>query len=255
MPHKIGELARLAGVSVRTLRHYDDIGLLPPSARSEAGYRQYDDESLMRLQAVLFWRSLGFPLEEIGALLDASEDAPLEALQEHRRRLTEQSAALQSRITALDRVIQQRLSGLPSTSEDMLTIFEGFDPSAFEAEAEQRWGDTEPWKQAAARTKRYGPSEWKEIKAQQEALEAELAELLVQGLPPTHPRAIALAEQHRLHTERWFYDCPAEIHRGLAEMYVQDPRFAEHYDERQPGLAAYLRDAIVALHGPRGKTL
>lgn len=251
----IGEVAQLAGLSVRALRHYDEVGLLEPSERSDGGYRLYDDDDLARLHDVLLWRSLGFPLDEIRALLDDPRQDPMEALMLHRERLVEEVGALQGRIAALDEVIRRRLADESLRDDDLVALFDGFDPAEHEEEAQTRWGNTEAWAQSRRRTARYGAEDWKRLKAEADTLNRDLAERLSQGFAPDAAEVRVLAAAHRAHIDRWFYTCTPEIHLGLGEMYVADPRFAAHYDAVAPGLAQYLRDAIVSLHAERPRSL
>jgi MerR family transcriptional regulator, thiopeptide resistance regulator len=124
-------------------------------------------------------------------------------------------------------------------------MFEGFDNSPYEEEVRERWGHTEAHRESARRTS-YGPEQWAEMQAEQEAIERELAELMRAGEAPTGEPGMGAVERHRQLIETWFYPCSPQIHRGLGEMYVADERFALHYDERAPGLATFVRDAIVA---------
>ncbi|NJD19999.1 MAG: hypothetical protein FIA95_12060 [Gemmatimonadetes bacterium] len=116
----------------------------------------------------------------------------------------------------------------------------------FADEARERWGHTDAYKESARRTKQYKPADWAKIKAEAEAVEAGLAALLRAGEPADGVQAMDLAEEARLHIHRWFYPCPHTMHVGLAEMYTADPRFTAHYDEREPGLAAFVATAIKA---------
>jgi MerR family transcriptional regulator, thiopeptide resistance regulator len=124
-------------------------------------------------------------------------------------------------------------------------MFEGFDNSPYEEEVRERWGHTEAHRESARRTS-YGPEQWAEMQAEQEAIERELAELMRAGEAPTGEPGMGAVERHRQLIETWFYPCSPQMHRGLGEMYVADERFARHYDERAPGLATFVRDAIVA---------
>jgi hypothetical protein len=121
-------------------------------------------------------------------------------------------------------------------------MFEGFDEYA--DEARERWGHTEAYQESMRRTKRYTKEDWARIKAEGESIESRLAELLEKGVPAES--AVALAEEHRLHIDRWFYPCSKEHHLALGEMYVADARFRAHYDKRREGLAEYLAAAIRA---------
>jgi hypothetical protein len=125
-------------------------------------------------------------------------------------------------------------------------LFGDFDPDQHAAEAEQRWGSTEAYRQSARRTSQYMKADWELIKAEAAENAAGFAAAFTGGVAATDPRAMDLAEAHRLHISRWFYDCPVEMHRGLGDMYVSDPRFTANYDTDHPGLAAYVRDAIHA---------
>jgi len=113
-------------------------------------------------------------------------------------------------------------------------------------EAESRWGQTEAWRQSQRRTKSYGPEQWATIKGAGAENEAAFAELMRSGADPDGEAAMDLAEAARRHIDRWFYDCPPAMHVGLADMYEADPRFRAHYDEREPGLAAFVSAAIRA---------
>jgi hypothetical protein len=125
-------------------------------------------------------------------------------------------------------------------------MFEGFDNREYEDEARERWGGTAPFEESMRRTRAYGEDEWGSIREEWEAIAAEFAALMDAGADPAGPEATALAVRHRAHITRWFYDCSPEIHRGLAEMYVSDPRFAKNWEKRAPGLASYVRGAILA---------
>jgi len=118
------------------------------------------------------------------------------------------------------------------------------DPHA--AEAEERWGDTEAYRESKRRTKAYTDSDWAEIHAQIEAIEVGLAEAMVEGVSADAERAMDLAEEARSHIDRWFYPCSPTMHTALAEMYVADGRFRAHYDDRAEGLAEYVASAIRA---------
>lgn len=134
----------------------------------------------------------------------------------------------------------------PATRDDLKELFgDGFSDE-YEAEAQQRWGESDAWKQSAARTKRYTKADWAEVRAEGDAVNEALAAALRSGAPASSTEAMAAAEAHRAHIERWFYDLDHGFHRNLADMYVADPRFTKTYDDLEPGLAVYVRDAIHA---------
>jgi DNA-binding transcriptional MerR regulator len=240
----VGELSALAGITVRTLHHYDERGLLSASGRTDSGYRLYSGRDLERLQEILGWRALGFSLEEIGALLDEPGHDRLSALRTQRELVDTELARLAGLARALDRAIATVEHG-DQRQEEMM--FDGFDPSQYEDEARERWGHTDGYKESARRVASYGEVEWREIiKAQAQEIERRFAGLKRSGLPADGGPARAAAEQARLHIDRWFYPCSREMHRALGEMYVADPRFTVNYEKVEPGLAAYVRDAIAA---------
>jgi MerR family transcriptional regulator, thiopeptide resistance regulator len=246
MGYSIGQVAALAGVSVRTLHHYDDVGLLTPTGRTPAGYRRYDDADLARLRDVLSYRELGFSLEQVRSILDDPRADPASHLRNQYRLVRERIARLEQVLGHLEKLMEAQHMGINLTPEEQLEVFgENWPGDEYAAEAEQRWGDTDAWRQSQQRTSAMSKDDWLAVKAETEALEAELAAAMTDGVAPTDQRAMDLAERHRLAIER-FYDVSYEMHRGLAEMYVADPRFTRHYDDRAPGLAQWLRDAIVA---------
>jgi DNA-binding transcriptional MerR regulator len=242
----VGEVAKLAGVSVRTLHHYDEVGLLRPSDRSAAGYRVYSDDDLARLQHILGYRELGFGLDAIAAILDDPELNPVEHLRRQHGLLTGRVDRLQRQLAAIEKTLEARQMGIQLNPEEMFEVFGDFDPTQHETEAQQRWGDTDAFRESRRRTSSYTKEDWVRIKADQEDVETRLLRAMQSGLDPTSTEAMDAAEAHRANITRWFYDCEYAIHRGLADMYVADPRFTANYDNRAPGLAAYVHDAIHA---------
>lgn len=244
--YTVGDIARAAGVTVRTLHHYDEIGLLVPSGRSSAGYRLYAYADLLRLQRVLGYRALGLPLPEIAALLDDPGADPVSQLRAQQTALTDRIAALQLQLAALTKTMEAHQMGIQLTPQELLEVFGDADPTAHAAEAQERWGDTDAYRQSQLRTSRYSKADWLRIKAEAEAVEVGLAAAYASGQPADSEAAMDAAEAHRQHISSWFYDCTQDIHLGLAHLYVEDPRFTAHYDQRAAGLAAYVHDAVVA---------
>lgn len=243
MAFTVGELAKLTGVTVRALHHYDEIGLVRPSERTAAGYRLYTDADVYRLQQVLLFRELGMPLDEIASAID-QVDGREELLEQHRDALVEKRNRLDAMLAAVDAALANK--GRIMQPDDVKKMFDGFDHSQYEAEAEQRWGNTEAFKESARRTKKYGPAEWQQIKDEGAQIYADMATLMRSGVAITDARAQAVVEKHRLHIDRWFYPCSKEMHKNLGAMYVADPRFTENIDKAGAGLAQYLSDAIAA---------
>ena len=242
----VGEVAALARVTVRLLHHYDEIGLVSPSGRSDAGYRLYDDADLERLQQALFYRELGFALEDIRDLMTAPDFDRGAALREQRRLLEEQGERLHAMIEAVDAAIAAHEGGFAMNDEEMFEVFGGFDVRKYGAEVEERWGDTVPFQQSRERVKSYRKEDWQRFKLESEDLYARLVAALTAGVPAASDAAMALAEEHRQQISQWFYDCPIEMHRGLAEMYLADERFTGHFESIHEGLAQFVHDAFIA---------
>lgn len=245
MSYSVGQVAELTGVTVRTLHHYGEIGLLVPEHRSGAGYRRYADDDLQRLQHILFYRELGFSLENIATLLDQPGADTAGHLRRQRELLAARMSRLQAMITAIDKEVEARTMGIELSPEEKFEIFGPNYSPDYETEAEQRWGDTPAWQQSQARTARFSKQDWLQVKASGDELDRRLAAEMTAGSAPSSPAAMDLAEEHHRSIEV-FYDCPYALHRGLGDMYVSDERFTSHYDELAPGLAQWLRDAIHA---------
>ena len=245
--YTVGAVARLAGVSVRSLHHYHQIGLLSPSGRSAAGYRIYSLGDLKRLQQILFYRALGFPLSDIAEILaDPGQDAHAHLRRQHRL-LREQITRRQDMLAAIEKELEAAEMGIALTPEEQLEIFGTTKVTGeWAEEAERRWGDTEAWAQSQRRAAAYTRQDWLDIKAEAFAINQEYAAAMAAGIPADDPRATDLAERHRQHISRWFYDCTYDMHRGLAEMYLADERFGRNYDDMVPGLARYVHDAMLA---------
>jgi DNA-binding transcriptional MerR regulator len=246
----VGAVAALTGVSVRALHHYDHIGLVVPSVRTPAGYRGYTDADIERLHFVLVYRSVGMPLEEIRALLDDSSADVLKHLRWQHTSLLEQAERLQHTIKAVEELMDAHRDGIQLTAEEQVEIF---GTTAFSeeyaAEAEERWGETDAWKQSQQRVSQFSKEDWIAIKADGDALLQALAQAKRLGVEPGSAEANELAARHRASIER-FYDCGDEMHRNLAEMYLADERFTRHYDDVEPGLAQMVHDIVVANINP-----
>jgi DNA-binding transcriptional MerR regulator len=241
----VGAVAALTGVSVRTLHHYDHIGLVVPSVRTAAGYRGYTDSDIERLHLVLVYRSVGMPLDEIRAVLDdASADVP-ELLRRQHQLLLERAERLQDTIKAVEELMNAHREGIQLTAEEQVEIF---GTTAFgeeyATEAQERWGETDAWKQSQQRVSQFSKEDWLDIKAEGDALLADLAQAKRVGVAPGSSEANELAARHRASIER-FYDCGDEMHRGLVQMYLVDERFTRYYDDVETGLAQFVHDIVV----------
>ncbi|MFF1283332.1 MerR family transcriptional regulator [Streptomyces sp. NPDC058299] len=246
MSYSVGQVAGFAGVTVRTLHHYDEIGLLVPGDRTYAGHRRYDDADLDRLQQILFYRELGFPLEEVAALLDDPDTDPRVHLRRQHDLLTARIETLQRMAAAVEHAMEARSMGISLTPEEKFEVFGDFDPDRYAGEVEERWGDTEAYRQSQRRTASYTKEDWQRINGEMDAIHRRMAGLLAEGTPADSEAAMDVAEEHRRFITRAYYDCGHAMHACLGEMYVADERFTATYEDIRPGLAGYLRDAIVA---------
>lgn len=242
----MGEVARLVGISVRTLHHYDEISLVVPSGRTPKGYRSYSAADVERLHQVLTYRELGFVLDDIATLLDDPSVDAMAHLRRQRELLDARIDRLHQMAAAVDKMMEAKKMGIQLTPEEQREVFgEDWLGEQYAEEAEERWGQTKEWKQSQERTASLTKEDWKRLEDENEALEADFAAALKAGVPADSDEAAVLAERHRASIAQ-HYDCGYEMHVCLGEMYIADERFTKHYDDVTPGLAQYLRDAIVA---------
>lgn len=238
MAYTVKAVADIAGVSVRTLHHYDEIGLLKPAAHTAARYRLYADRDLERLQQVLFFKELGFDLKEIKRILSDPHFDRSRALVEHRKLLTER----QERIRRLIRSVDRTLKAMQKGNQMNAQMFDGFDAAQYEEEARQRWAKSPQFEESVRRTKAYTKADWAEI--QREAREVVNGLAALTDRDPADPAVQQWISRHHRQINDRFYPCSAEVYRGLADMYVADPRFAANYEKVKPGLTQFMRDAM-----------
>lgn len=233
----VKEVSKLTGISVRTLHYYDAVGLLKPAQVTEAGYRLYDDTALCRLQSILLFRELRFPLKEIKAILDSPDFDPREALTRQIKLLELERRRL-DRIISLAREIQQR--GVTAMSFD---AFDRTEIEMYQAEAKKKWGSTHAWQEYAARPKK-SAAEQKETAEQMMDLFRQIGEL--KDLSPSDGSVQQkIVELQEFITEN-YYTCTNEILRGLGQMYISDPRMTENIDKAGgDGTAAFTKEAIL----------
>ena len=250
--YQVKDVARLTGVSVRTLHHYDAIGLLVPGGRTAAGYRLYTDADLLRLQQILIGRELSLPLEEIRRSLDDPRLDRKAALLDQRQRLRDRARQAEAMLRAIDAALAA-LDGSATTGEfTMADLFDGFDPSRYDEEARSQWGTTDAFAESEKRTRGYTPDDWKALQAEQAVVYDAAFAALKGGKAPSSAEAMDIAERHRLSIDRWFYPCSHTMHRGLASMYESDDRFRQSIDKYGEGLTTFLAEAIRA-NAARGR--
>lgn len=248
MEYSIRQLAKQSGVTGRTLRYYDSIGLLRPVRADRNGQRFYDDAARLRLQQILFYRELEFPLEDIRAMIDHPKFDLVESLRGQRRMLAERRAGMNKLIASIDATITHMQNQTQPSDDD---LYGGFTPEEqaklkdYEKEAEQKWGGTDAWKQSRERAKAFTKDDWAAMKEETDANLRALVALMVAGKAPESDEVQAEVARHRAGINR-FYDCTDDIYRGLAEMYLADQRFADFYRTYHADLPEFLSRAMKA---------
>ena len=238
--YTIKEIADLAGVTTRTLRYYDQLGLLIPVEIGENGYRYYDHDNLLRLQQVLYFRELEVPLKEIQYLLSCPDFQLSSSLENHRTALKNQVQRLNKLLATLEKTIRS-LEGEGYMSEK--EYFEGFDETRHEDETRELWGQTPQYTESQRKWSSYTKSQKEEIKVEGE----EIAERMVTKNPDISaddPDVQAAVSEYYDYLNKYFYACDVGFLRGLADMWVQDPRFAINYERIRKGGAAFVREAV-----------
>ncbi len=241
MAYTVKAVAELAGISIRALHHYDEIGVLRPASNSASGYRLYTNADLEKLQQVLFFRELGFSLQEIKAIVNSPGFDRKQALLSHRRLLQEKQRRLEKLIRSVDETIDSMERGIRMDEKEM---FEGFDKAQLEEwreEARQRWGSEqvdESWRRAS----KYNKEDWAAMQHETREINEGLAARMDRD--PSDPEVQALIGRHFRQIDERFYTVTPEIYRGLGELYVSDPRFTANYDNVKPGLAQFMRSAM-----------
>ncbi|MFI6866382.1 MerR family transcriptional regulator [Nocardia sp. NPDC050406] len=241
----VGRAAALVGISVRTLHHWDVIGVVRPSGRTWSGYRLYSADDIARIHRVLVYRELGFPLAEIARLLDDPEVDAQRQLRRQRAELVERISRLQDMVGAVDRMLAATRAGMRLTPEEQVAIFGDDWNPAWVSEAEERWGNSPQWAQYAERAMDRTADEWTEIATATDAFHADLAAAKRSGRAADSPAANALAERHRALMSHYF-DCTHSMQVCLARRFIEEPGYAEYYDALEPGLTVWFRDVIFA---------
>ena len=240
--YTVSQLASMAGVSVRTLHHYDHIGLLAPQTRTPAGYRLYGEAEMLRLQQILFFKELDLPLREVRSILHDPDFDQVQALQTHRRMLAARMGRLAQLLRTVDRTIQKL------TEDDMtLTdeeLYEGFSKEQIERykrEAREMY-DPALVEESERRVGRMSKAQWEALKAEGDEVTRSLAALM--DRPPDDAEVQALIARHHAWIEQ-FYPASAEVYRGLGQLYVGHPEFRAFYDRYQPDLADFMAVAMA----------
>ena len=237
MKMQIKEFAGFAGVSVRTLRYYDEIGLLRPAAVDRAtGYRFYDESSVLRMQEILFYRELDFSLKRISEILSSPDYDKAQALKEQKHLLELKKARLERLIAAIDDA---------EKGENVMKAFENTEFETYKAEAQIRWGKTDAYKEHAEKTKGYGRDKWNSLAADMDAIFGQFACCMNNGCAADSEEAQGLVKRLQSHITENYYACTNEILFGLGQMYTADERFKRNIDKHADGTAEFAAKAIA----------
>jgi len=242
MAYTVKQLSELAGVSIRTLHYYDEIGLFKPSWLAENGYRYYDDGAVLRLQQILFYRELELNLTEINAILDMPDFDMLAALNTHRAGLESKIHRLQDLIKTIDSTIMHLIGEVEMSKQKLFNGFTPEEEKKYEQEARQRWGDEEVGA-SYQRWNSYTPQQKEDIKAEGNTIYLDLVSQIEAGHAPTSPEVQDIIARWHQHM-RFFYEPSVARLQGLGQMYVDSPDFATKFREIHPDLPEFMRDAI-----------
>lgn len=245
MAYTVKELAKISGVSVRTLHWYDEIGLLKPAYLGANNYRYYEEEQLLVLQQILFFKELGFNLNDIQKLISQNDFDNIKALHAHRKVLEEDISRKKSLIATIDKTIQH-LRGKQTMSDKEL--YHGFDLSRqkeYEQYLVQYHGTAaeDLLFKSKKRTAKWDKDEWDDVKNQGDAIHKALAHAIELGLKPDSDEVQAIIQRHYHMVER-FYNPSKEIYIGLTELYAQHPDFKKFFDIYHPKMIEFIGEAM-----------
>lgn len=246
MEYTVQKLGRLAGISTRTLRYYDEIGILKPARINSSGYRIYGQQEVDRLQQILFFRELGVSLENIKNIVLSPSFDGVEALKQHHIKLLEKKEQLEALIVNVEKTIAMSEGRIKMSDKEK---FEGFkqklideNEEKYGKEIREKYGE-ETVEKSNAYFKNMSREDFEKLESLSTQIQETLAEAFKTG-DPSGPLGQKAAELHK----QWISMCwghySKEAHAGLAQMYVDDERFTAYYDKEQPGTAVFLRDAI-----------
>ena len=234
---QIKEFADFTGVSVRTLHYYDEIGLLAPAfVDNSTGYRFYDENSLSRMQEILFYRELDFTLKNIEEILSSPDYNKIKALNEQQQLLILKKERLERLISAIDSAMK---------GENIMTAFDNSEFEKYKAETQEKWGKTDAYKEHSERTKNYSKQKWNDLAEGMNHIMAEFALCMRKNETPDSEEVQNLVKMLQSYITENYYLCTNEILAGLGQMYVADERFKNNIDKYADGTAAFICEAIA----------
>jgi DNA-binding transcriptional MerR regulator len=238
--YTIKEIADLADVTTRTIRYYDEIGLLDPADIGENGYRYYDNDSLLRLQQILFFKELDVPLKEINLIINRPEFNLVDALEKHRSSLKIRVKRLNALIATIDSTIEVIQGEKKMAKKD---YFKGFNEAQYENKVKECWGNTPQYAESSKKRAVFS-------KEQKKAIKAEGMHIAIRmvgtdpNISPDDPDVQAAVGEYHMYLNKYFYTCDVSFLGGLADMWVEDVRFAVNYEKIREGGTKFVRDAV-----------
>lgn len=238
----VKEVSTLSGVSVRTLHFYDELGLLKPAFVGDNGYRYYNQDQLLRLQQILFFRELGFPLADVQKMMADPAFDQLTALESHKALLAKKVERLETLMNTIDRTITHLKGQTPMANDDIYLGFDAARQAEYEEEIRRNYGATLV-DESKRRTQGWNKEDYQRIQAQMAERCEVLAGMLARKLGPDDPAVQAEVKRHHAWIEN-FYTPTREVYIGLGRMYCDDPRFRKMYDQHHPELAPFFAEAM-----------
>lgn len=241
MPYSIKQLANLAGISVRTLQYYDTEGLLV-AQRNNNNYRTYTDQDLLRLQQILFYRELDFTIAEIKTILNNPRFDLRQALRQHKKIIVLKQKRLNKLIATINSTLTAINNNEPMDNKNMYAAFDDSTIHQYAQEAKERWGHTDAYAQSQKRYAAMTPQQLAQYQEEQDKLMRAIVAAMTNG--PTSPVVQGLIDQHYNSLRTW-YEPTKELYQGLAEMYVQDERFARYFRKYHTDLPNFMHQAML----------
>ena len=236
MKLQINEFAKLTGVSVRTLYYYDEIGLLKPAEVDMwTGYRFYDEDSLEKMQQIMFYRELDFSLKSIMKILSSPDYDKEKALDEQKKLLILKKERLEKLISAIDSA---------KKGENIMKAFDNTEFENYKEEVKEKWGQTDAYNEYTEKTKGYSKEKFNAMGEGMENILEEFAECMNSGLEFDSTYAQNLVKKLQSYITENFYTCTNEILAGLGSMYVADERFKNNIDKHSSGTAEFISKAL-----------
>lgn len=244
MKYTVQKLAKLAGISVRTLHYYDEIGLLKPTRIGENRYRYYEENELLRLQQILFFKELDFPLDEIVKIMSATQFDTAIALHDQKELLALKKERIERLINTIDTRLKSLKGGETMNTDDLFASFDDQELVHNMQEAKRRWGNTDAYRQSIERVKHWTKDDYEKFKEDSEAWTKKMADIMNSGASISSDEVQQMIDQH-YNGLKIFYEPNYEMYKGLGQLYVDDPKFTAYYDRHAEGLAKFMCYAMV----------